>query len=472
MRKITLLVSVVFVFLSFSPAFGKNLYVDISVGNDSVTYDQNSESNPWATIGRAAWGSPLRSSANQNQAARAGDIVIVKPGTYSAVGTSERFDPVYNPVNSGLSGNPIVFQSEGNVRLNLSSGAGPIIGANNRDYIVWKGFYVNELTAPSVSDTGSVVLFSTRGSVIENCVIDGAGTAGGRLDNHTGIRLERATNVTVRNNHIYNVLFGNGSYHHNGSGVMSYYSESVLIEKNTIHNCGSGIFVKGGDNRDFTIRYNWVRNSGKGIVFMYTSSSGQHNVYQNVCQNNNDAGVSINLYSRNINVVNNTLVDNQNGVVFGAHAESMENINIWNNIVYGASEGVSGGEASMATPFVLDYNLYYNISGGWSIAFSRYTTIETWRNALGGSNSGDEYQSIINNPGFDNYANNNFRLRNDSPAVNAGMDFLDLNRNGRVDDMITVGAYITNNEQIGFIEGGDDSTMTDINSPSGLRVVE
>lgn len=466
MKRLILGISLLFICVS---AYAKTLYVDASLGNDSVTYEQNSESNPWRTIGRAAWGSTSRGAPNQSQAARAGDTVTVRAGTYSTAGTGDRFDPAYNPANSGTSSAPIVFQAEGRVRLNLSSGAGPVIGAYSRDYIVWRGFYINESTAPSVSDTGSVVLVSTRGSVIENCEIDGAGTAGGRLDNHNGVRLEYATDVVVRNNRIYNVLFGNGSLHHNGAGIMSYYGNRALIENNEIHSCGSGIFVKGGDNRDFTIRYNITRNTGKGIVFMYTNASGQHNVYQNVSMNNEN-GISVDVSSRNLNIVNNTFIDNQNGIRFGAPADSMSNIVVRNNIVLTAMEAVSGGEASTVSPFSLDHNLYHDNSSGWSIAGVRYTSISAWRSALGGTTNGDDYRSLTANPLFQNVSAADFRLTSGSPAHNAGVDVLDLNRNGSTGDPITLGAYITGNEQIGYL--ADGVAMSPPSPPTSVEIIQ
>ena len=437
-------------------ASAKTLYVDSSAGNDAITYEQNSSSSPWASIGRAAWGSTSRSNPNANQAARSGDTVIVRSGTYSTAGTGERFAPAYNPVNSGTATAPIVFEAEGRVRLNLSSQVGPLIGAASRNYIVWRGFYINEATAPSTSDTGPVVLFSTQGSVIENCEIDGAGTANNRMDNHNGIRLESATNVIVRNNKIYNVTTGLGATHHNGGAIMSYFSTGALIENNEIYDSGSGIFVKGGDNRDFTIRYNLVRNNGKGIVTMYTSTAGQHNIYQNISRNN-FTGVSIELNSHNINVVNNVLADNQNGLAFGSHAETISNIRIINNIVANATEGVSGGEAGSVTPFNLDYNIYYNVSSGWSINFNLYRTFSAWQSALGGTTNGDEYHSLVTNPSFTSISNGDYRLNSGSPAINRGLDVLDLNRNSSTSDPITIGAYITGEETIGYSETGVDN---------------
>lgn len=466
MKRLILGISLLFMCMS---AYAKTLYVDATLGNDSVTYDQNSELNPWRSIGRAAWGSTSRGSANQGQAARAGDTVIVRSGTYSTAGTGNRFDPAYNPANSGTSSAPIVFEAQGRVRLNLSSGAGPLIGAYSRDYIVWRGFYINEATAPSVSDTGSVVLVSTRGSVIENCEIDGAGTAGGRLDNHNGVRLEYATDVVVRNNKIYNVLFGNGSTHHNGAGIMSYFGNRALIENNEIYDCGSGIFVKGGDNRDFTVRYNLTRNNGKGIVFMYTNAAGQHNIYQNVSINNEN-GISVDVSSRNLNIVNNTFVGNQNGVRLGAPADSMSNIVVRNNIVHTAMEAVSGGEASTVAPFALDHNLYFANSSGWSIAGVRHTSISSWRSALGGTSNGDDLRSLTSDPLLQNVSAIDFRLRSGSPAIGAGVDVLDLNRNGSVSDSITLGAYITGNEQIGYL--ADGVALSPPSPPISVEIVQ
>ncbi len=448
-------------------AHAKTLYVDATRGNDSVTYEQNSEQSPWQTIGRAAWGSTSRTTPSENQAARAGDSVVVRTGTYYTSGIGSRYEPAYNPVNSGTSTAPIVFQADGVVRLSYSSGSGAMIGTYRRDYISWKGFYINETTAPSRPDTGSVVLWNTTGSSIENCEIDGNGSDG-RQDNHNGIRLEHANNVVVRNNRIYNVLYGNGSTHHNAAGIMAYFSTGALIEHNEIYGSGSGIFVKGGDNRDFTVRYNLVRNNSKGILFMYTHAQGRHLVYQNISKDNN-AGISIELGSKNVNIVNNTLVGNHDGIRFGTYADTMSNISVQNNIVMTTNEAVSGGEAQVATPFFLEHNLYYDNAGGWSIAGAAYQSISAWKAALGGSQLGDDYFSITANPLLQDAGAGNFRLRSDSPALQAGIDVLDLNRNGTTSDPISLGAYITGNETIGLLTDG--GAVSPPSPPTALEVV-
>lgn len=129
--------------VSFS-AQAKNLYVDGSTGNDSTTYAANDATHPWATIGRAVWGSTSVNNGDASEAAQAGDTVIVKPGTYTATqGTGKRYDPIWCPENSGTSGNPITIRAEGPVILRSNTGTigEPVIGAYGRDHIVWDGFF-------------------------------------------------------------------------------------------------------------------------------------------------------------------------------------------------------------------------------------------------------------------------------------------------------------------------------------------
>ena len=140
-------------------AEAKPLYVNATSGNDATSYAANSSSAPWRTIGRAAWGSTSRSSPNAAEAARAGDVVYIAAGTYSTVGQNNRWLVAYNPANEGTAAAPIRFEATGVVNLTFTSGAGPMIGSNGRNYIQWSGFTITKSTAPSVSDTGPVVFF-------------------------------------------------------------------------------------------------------------------------------------------------------------------------------------------------------------------------------------------------------------------------------------------------------------------------
>lgn len=64
------LMLLIYLFLN-EQTFAKTLYVNISTGNDSTTYLDNSSARPWRTIGREAWGGSVRLTPNSAQAAQA-----------------------------------------------------------------------------------------------------------------------------------------------------------------------------------------------------------------------------------------------------------------------------------------------------------------------------------------------------------------------------------------------------------------
>lgn len=468
-RKLAICPFIFFLFALSVSAHAKTLYVDATTGDDSVTYEDNSSNRPWKTIGRAAWGSANRGTPNPTQAAKAGDTVIVRSGTYSTTGTGIRYDPAYNPVNSGTSTAPIAFQAEGTVIL-TQTGQGPLIGANGNNrptnYITWTGFTIYEINALATSDTGPVVLWSTTGSKIDSCTIDGWDN--GRLgDNHNGIRIENTTNIILSNNKISNVL-NFGRKHMNGAGIMAYYSTGALIENNEIHNCGSGVFIKGGDNSDFTVRYNHVYNNGHGILIQYTNPTGDHRIYQNlVCEN--DYGIHVRLRSHNVKVVNNTLVNNTSGICIANWQEPISNISIENNILsQGSSELISGGEFNFLDQLSIDRNNYHG-SLRWSVRGTSYTSLDAWRAALGGCpGNRRDCNSIVSDPLFVNGRAGDFRLQPASPARSLGRDILNLTGRG-TSATIPAGAYIIGTEVIGIVSNEAPSAPA---SPKNLRLLE
>src|SRR5687768_1637654 len=229
-------------------AAAKNLHVAPN-GDDSVSYADNSATRPWRTIGRAAWGSVTRGAPNAGEAARAGDVVHVHAGTYVTIGNltgggGGRWDVAYNPVNEGRAGAPIRFQCEaGACVLTYSSGAGPMVGSYQRDYIEWSGFTISETTAPTRSDTGPVTFHDAIGGSIENSVLTGNPAASARGgDNYTGVRLEDASGVRIAHNVIRD--YGGQTGDRNHAGIETYRSYPVTIENNLIENCASGIYMK------------------------------------------------------------------------------------------------------------------------------------------------------------------------------------------------------------------------------------
>lgn len=477
-RQVSILTAV-FVLVFSVAVEAKNLYVDGAIGNDSVSYEANSSSNPWRTIGRAAWGSTSRSAPNTSQAARAGDTVIVRAGTYSTTGTGSRLEPAYNPVNSGTSGAPIVFRADGTVVL-TQTGTGPSLGANGKNYITWKGFTVNEINALGASDTGPAVLWLTTGSSIEDSIIDGY-DAGAMGSNHCGIRLENATNCLVRNNKISNVL-NYGSFHMNGAGIMDYNGINNIIEHNEIYNCGAGIYIKAGNHQGYIIRYNYIYGCQFQIAFQNSHPSlGTPLIYQNIirCTPNGappeDYGIWIRYNSYRVKVVNNTIVNcNRNAGL--ATSQTVGTV-MHNNIVYQTQGHVlSAWELTSADEISADYNNYYT-SNAWSIAGRSYASLSSWRTALGGCpGSGNECNSITSNPLFVNENAAVYRLQTGSPARMLGRDILNLTGGG-TSTIIPAGAYITGNEIIGRTGGAMPPLPPSapppggtISPPTGLRI--
>ncbi len=222
-------------------AEAKPLYVNNSGSpacSDATTYAANDSAHPWCSIGRAAWGSSNPRSPNAAQAAQAGDTVNVSSGTYStassttACGGTARFAVALNPANSGTSGAPIRFVGVGTVYVLLASGyAGPTIGADARNYIVWDNFRIDETVAPGVScgDTGPVVVHASTGSMILNSTIRGKYSSWS--DNYSGVRLEATNGAVVSNNTIYGFT---GNWGHNDAAIMTYDAANSVIEYNYI----------------------------------------------------------------------------------------------------------------------------------------------------------------------------------------------------------------------------------------------
>lgn len=456
----------------------KTLYVNGGTGNDSISYDANSESTPWRTIGRAAWGSTSPTSPNAGQAARAGDTVLVEAGTYTttSVQTScSRWNAALNPVNSGSSGNPITFQAVGAVTILLGSGYyGPTIGAYQRDYIVWDGFTINEAVAPGVScpDTGPVAFNGTVGSQALNLSI--TGTYRGWGDNYNGIRLEFTQNQVIKNNRIRGITGNCGS---NCAGIMMYDAADTIIEHNDISDTATGIYVKGdhigGTPQENTIiRFNRIHDlSGTGIGLAAANGT---TVYQNIIKGT-VWGMRVYNFgspqSSNITVQNNVIVStnkNEDGGISFAGTTNVVNARVFNNIFYGSfSEAVNFGLAAPGD-VQFEHNVYYGYDAWGSVAGAQ-RSFSTWQSSYRQDTAPSA--GITSNPSFADETD--YRLNGGSPALLLGIDILNLNRNGSTSDIIPAGAYITGTEVIGLTQGSAQGSADTLppTSPMNVRIV-
>ena len=448
-------------------AGAKELYVDRASGNDSVTYEANGPGTPWASIGRAAWGSTNRSAPNAGQAARAGDTVHIAAGTYVTAGTGNRFDPAYNPVNSGVSGSPIVFGGTGLVNLQLNSSRGPVIGAyGGKNYITWDGFYIDEVTAAPTADTGPVTVVGSQGVTIRNLVIKGISASW--EDNHNGIRIEGANNTLIQNNLIYGI--GSAVQRgQNDAAVMLYDSNDTVIERNELHSSGAGVFVKGQHpgytQRRTIIRYNLIyAMESEGITIGPAARDGK--TYQNIIRDCAPDRAAIRIYdfgtgegTEPINevIANNTVDACSYGVLFAG--TGLNNRVMGNIFTSSARAALWSWSLNSPAGLQFDRNLYFGF-GNFAELSNGNTTIAAWR-----SNFGQDLSSVTSDPLYVNGPGNNFKLNANSPARSVGIDVLDLNGNGSTSDVIPAGAYVTGNETIGRV-----GTTGLPSAPTGLRI--
>jgi len=456
-------------------AAAKSLYVNNSGSpacSDSTNYATNDASNPWCTIGRAAWGSDDPNSPSASQAAQAGDIVYIASGTYNTSSTrtsctSARWSVALNPANSGTSGASIKFIGVGTVNVLLASGyAGPTIGADERDYIIWDNIRIDETIAQGVScaDTGPVVFHISTGSSITNSSIRGEYNTWS--DNYCGIRLEATNQIVVSNNEIYGFT---GNWGHNDAGIITYDNDNSTIEHNYIHDNGTGIYVKGEHTGDgypqdnHTIRLNWFDNNPLKSILVYSGNNTL--IYQNVIKQ--PAGYAIRFDSLNNSgsaVVNNTIIRTGTAEVYGYSGSvvspTVTNFRIYNNIFYGTfDEDVNLGDAASIGGQTFEHNVYYGFRNFGSLNGS-LISLATWKSSYRQDNAIPA--SINADPLFVDTVL--YKLQPGSPARTLGIDILDLDRDGSTTDVIPAGAYLTGYETIGISSGA-------LSAPSNFRII-
>ncbi|WP_156762728.1 right-handed parallel beta-helix repeat-containing protein [Woeseia oceani] len=427
----------------------KELYVDGANGDDSVSYAQNSASSPWSTLGRAMWGSTNINSPNAGQAAQAGDTVIVRAGVYATTqGTGERYEPIYNPVNDGRPGDPITIRAEGVVSLqsNTSTIGEPIIGTLNRQYIVWDGFYIDEINVDTKADTGPVVVWGSSNITIQNLTVRGKTVNWG--DNHSAIRIEYSTDSLIRSNHLFENRGASNQY--NGSAIILYDSSGIVMEHNEIHDSQGGIFIKGAyggtANHRITVRYNLLYNLGVGITHGIVNDAGTAfgaRTYQNIVHNSGSGIVFIGYNGSspaNIDVTNNTLYANNLGIHVKPGTSGYRDVVIRNNIILDSSYGIQGEDVTDVSNITFSNNIYSSVGTLARIAYANHS-LSSWQSNF----NQDLVGSMQSDPMLVNAAGGNFRLSGASPALNAGLDILNMFGGGA----INLGAYVTGDEVIG-----------------------
>ncbi len=446
----------VFLLLIGLAAQAKDLYVDVASGNDNVSYSQNDANNPWASLGRAVWGSTDRSNPSSSQAAQAGDTVIVRAGTYSTdQGVGSRANPIYNPVNNGSAGNPITIRANGSVTLqSATSGPGePIIGAFDRQHIVWDGFIIDEVNVHTAADTGPVVVWESDNITLQNLIVTGFNR--GWADNHNAIRLEHTNNILIRNNILRGYREPQSGM--NASIITAYYTAAAQIENNDLSDGNTGIFIKGLNTGPIIIRYNRISNVGNAIQFGGIGTSEGSNgaiAYSNVIT---DAWAGFafigydNVSPANVTIANNTIVSvcctDGGAILLRPDPAGYRNLRFYNNIIADSHNGISAWHNDLSdTTFA--HNNYDSVM---TVAYIGYSNLSfsNWQRDFGK----DVVGSSVSPSRFVDADTGDYHLSTSSTLLNAGRDYLDLDGDGSTTDAISMGAFAIGNEIIGITDG-------------------
>lgn len=456
---------------------GRTLYV-APTGNDATSYANNSPTSPWRTLRRATFGGDTWDLGNPAQAVQPGDRVLVAAGTYDVDGSNARTTPAFLSINSGTAQAPIIFEAQGQVVVQLRSGVGPVIGCYRRDYLTWRGFTVRETTAfPSTPDTGPVVFFLSRGCVLEGSDVDGNGTGHGQMDNHPAIRIEASDETILRGNRVHNNYTVANVF--NGACIQTYSSQGFVIERNWLHDCGAGVFVKGGPftaaiTRSSFIRRNLITNTGEvrlgqtigGCLAFHAgapySPTAPLIVTQNVMRNCGQYPVRFWSFDgtnplnnpSNIWFVNNTITGTAESTIHvsgNGSGQMLPNsgLHVWNNVLaatsqYGIAFGATVANLTKAN-FDVEHNVYFGATSMATEWSGTNFTLAAWRSMFGQDVAAP--QSIVADPAF--VSPTDVHLQASSPARGLGVDVLDLDGDSNTTELIPAGAYVSGTELIG-----------------------
>jgi len=457
------------------PAFAKSLYVNNSGSpacSDSTNYATNDSSNPWCTIGRAAWGSTSRSSPNTDEAASAGDTVYVTAGTYTGNGTGNLFQVLYNPANSGTDNNTrIVFQAVGLVKLVTTPTGGPIIGADGKNYITWDGFYIDDTESAHIAGEDPMVMFhSSNYGTLQNSTLVGH-TSSETDANFCGVACYSATGCRIYNNDISNVVGADT----NSAAIFTYEASYSIFEHNNISNSTAALFIKGradmNPDTNNVYRYNKAWNLlrfGARLGGSSGAANANNLFYQNIFHGSTSSNMWGIFQNGNSSYTGNSFVNNTLYNVRMAwnyrDTYSGEPIIIYNNIIHTATVGVAYSDFS-APPVDHNYqhNSYYNVPSGTAFVYSPSASWTTWTTTWG-LDTTSPASTNGTDPLLANPTDNDFRLctasgvphascTGASPALTLGVDILDLDGDSSTTDTIPAGAYVTGSETIGTISG-------------------
>jgi nitrous oxidase accessory protein len=390
-------------------------------------------------------------------AATAGDTVLVYPGTYTESTTWS------NPY-AGSSTASVYVNKGGSAGAPLTiraAAAGVIIDGQNRTnscfailrgaaYVVVDGFECRNFTLVGKGETGVMNTIESRFVTIQNNTIINVSSDQDSGD-ETAINMQGTTDSTIRNNRVNPNQSPWGVI-----GVRASWGARNTIEENQITGVWAGLYIS-QQTDDWVIRRNyvtqfryygfWIRDSMRVHLYYNVIENGLNTGYDN-------AGILLldnatTHSGENHNVHNNTINNTIIGIQMGTNEGSRLRNNLIMNTRYGVVDQWWSG-VPLSSSVTISYNMMFNVQ-------STYSKTSGGSGNLVGVNPGIEASGVRPSPYY--------RLRSDSPAINAGdpsipleVDFMGLSISGGRAD---IGAFEMNGT------GGAAPPI----APSNLRIL-
>lgn len=258
-------------------------YVSSSTGNDAWP---GTKAQPWRTLAKAA------------DSARAGDFVVLLPGTYGALGTTT------NISRSGTPSEPIVFTSEPGSARAVVRGYVRITGSHlHIDSLLFDGPTGPVLSKTSSNPGGEEV----QVSIMNNSNVELSHSEVRENAWHAGVYVYNATDIRIRSNYIHDngdpvtgPNLDHGIYWCSGSGTIA----NNLVEDNVAY--GLHLYP---DAANVVASHNTIVGQGRGGIIVANDSAGNQ-LINNLVADNKMYGIRAYELSGPDNVGRNNLVWN------------------------------------------------------------------------------------------------------------------------------------------------------------------
>ena len=359
-----------------------------TTGNDS---GPGTSAAPWRTLQRAANG------------VQAGDLVIVRAGTYAG----------FDLRISGTQANPIEFRAEAGVTVNTPNPVTINHGINleGASWVVVQGFTVTGMPRAGIRAVLNHHV-TMRGNTLNANGYWGAFTgfsddvlienneASNSVNEHGIYVSNSGDRPIIRHNHLWgnraNGVHMNGDISQGGDGIIS----GALVEGNVIHDngTGGGSAVNGDGVQSSRFQNNLIYGNHAGGITLYQIDGGAPSI-NNV-------------------VAHNTIVQASDGRWAINISNAATGATVHNNILYNfhSFRGSITVSSDSLAGLVSDYNVVMNrftTDDGTTVM-----TLAQWRVA-----TGQDMHSLIAVPAdlFVNSGANDYHLKPTSPAKDAGL---------------------------------------------------